>query len=50
MIDRHIHLADVCFDSDRLEVRRKAAEAGVRAVLVVGEVLAATRRVQRALR
>ena len=37
MIDCHAHLAAQDFDVDRDAVRRRAAEAGVRAVLVVGE-------------
>ena len=38
MIDCHAHLADVSFDLDRGQVRDRAAEAGVHAVLIVGEV------------
>ncbi len=37
MIDCHAHLADESFDEDRDTVRRRAAAAGVSAVLVVGE-------------
>jgi len=37
MIDCHAHLASPDFDADREAVCRRAAEAGVAAVLVVGE-------------
>jgi TatD DNase family protein len=37
MIDCHAHLASAEFDRDRAAVRRRAAAAGVVAVLVVGE-------------
>ncbi|MEA3276175.1 MAG: TatD family hydrolase [Pseudomonadota bacterium] len=37
MIDCHSHLAGSDFDADRYAVRRRAKDAGVQAVLVVGE-------------
>ncbi len=45
MIDCHAHLAGSDFDADRPAVRRRAAAAGVAAVLVVGEDAADNRRV-----
>ena len=40
MIDTHCHLHDRAFDDDRAEVVERAREAGVRAMLTVGEDLA----------
>lgn len=45
MIDCHAHLAGEEFDADRGEVRARAADAGVEAVLVVGEDRADNARV-----
>jgi TatD DNase family protein len=39
LIDCHAHLADPVFDPDREEVLARAEEAGVRAVVTVGETL-----------
>lgn len=36
LIDSHAHLDDRAFDADRLEVVRRAREAGVRAIVTVG--------------
>lgn len=49
MIDCHAHLAAEDFDPDRSDVRLRAAEAGVTAVLVVGEDPADNERVLRVL-
>ncbi|MGA8796233.1 MAG: TatD family hydrolase [Candidatus Cybelea sp.] len=43
MIDTHCHLHDRAFDDDRAEVVERAREAGVRAMLTVGEDLADSR-------
>jgi TatD DNase family protein len=43
-IDSHAHLADPAFDADRDEVVRRARTAGARAVVCIGESLAASRR------
>jgi len=45
VIDCHAHLADPCFDADREAVLFRAMEAGVRAVVVVGQDLEENRRV-----
>ena len=49
MIDCHTHLAGTEFDADRDAVRRRAAAAGVSAVLVVGEDAEDNARVLRVL-
>lgn len=49
MIDCHAHLATAEFDADREAVRRRAAAAGVSAVLVVGEDAEDNARVLRVL-
>jgi TatD DNase family protein len=49
MIDCHAHLAGPEFDADRDAVRRRAAAAGVHAVLVVGEDAEDNTRVLRVL-
>ena len=36
LIDSHAHLAEDRFDADRGEVLRRAAEAGVEAVVIIG--------------
>jgi TatD DNase family protein len=46
LVDVHAHLAGPRFDDDRGEVLRRAHEAGVAAVLVVGEDLADDERVR----
>jgi TatD DNase family protein len=45
-IDSHAHLADPAFDVDREEVIRRAREAGARAIVCIGESLAAAARAQ----
>jgi len=45
LVDAHAHLADAVFDSDRAEVLRRAREAGVEAVVCVGETLAEAQRI-----
>jgi len=44
LIDTHTHLCDPVFDPDRAEVLKRAVEAGVGAVILVGENLADARR------
>jgi TatD DNase family protein len=44
LIDTHAHLGDVVFDGDRGDVLARAREAGVTAVVTVGETLADARR------
>ncbi len=44
LIDCHAHLCDPVFDADRREVLRRAREAGVHAVVAVGETLEDARR------
>jgi TatD DNase family protein len=44
LIDCHAHMADQVFDADRAEVLDRAREAGVAAVVAVGETLAEARR------
>jgi TatD DNase family protein len=44
LVDTHAHLGDAAFDADRDAVLRRACEAGVRAVVAVGETLADARR------
>ena len=39
LVDAHAHLGDACFEEDRSEVLTRAQEAGVTAVVVVGETL-----------
>ncbi len=45
LVDAHAHLADAAFDSDRAEVLERAREAGVGAVICVGETLAEAERI-----
>jgi TatD DNase family protein len=45
MIDCHTHLTDAAFDPDRIEVLRRAREAGVERIAVVGQDLAENRAV-----
>jgi TatD DNase family protein len=47
MIDCHAHLSADLFDADRDDVRRRAQQAGVAAIVVVGEDLDDDRRVER---
>jgi TatD DNase family protein len=44
LIDAHAHLGDPVFDADRVAVLDRALEAGVAAVVLVGETLADARR------
>jgi len=44
LVDTHAHLGDAVFDADRAEVLARAREAGVEAVVTVGETLADARR------
>src|SRR5262245_53665147 len=44
LLDAHTHLSDPVFDPDRAEVLERAREAGVAAVVLVGETLADARR------
>jgi len=44
LVDCHAHLCDPAFDDDRVAVLRRAREAGVAAVVTVGETLADARR------
>lgn len=44
MIDSHAHLADAAFDGDREEVARRAREAGIEAIICIGETLASASR------
>jgi TatD DNase family protein len=44
LVDTHAHLGDPVFDPDREDVLRRAREAGVAAVITVGETLADARR------
>jgi TatD DNase family protein len=44
LLDAHAHLGDTVFDPDRAEVLERAREAGVAAVVLVGETLADARR------
>ena len=44
IIDTHAHICDTAFDPDREEVLKKAAAAGVGAIIAVGENLADARR------
>jgi TatD DNase family protein len=37
LVDTHAHICDPMFDGDRAEVLRRAAAAGVGAVIAVGE-------------
>src|SRR5262249_56200470 len=43
-VDSHTHLADPAFDEDRDEVIARARRAGARAVVCIGESLAAAAR------
>jgi TatD DNase family protein len=45
-IDSHAHLADPAFDVDRAEVIERARQTGARAIVCIGESLAAARRAQ----
>ena len=44
LVDTHAHLGDPVFDGDRGEVLRRARDAGVTAVIAVGETLTDARR------
>lgn len=44
MIDTHCHVHDPAFDADRDEVVRRARDAGVRAMVTIGEDLTDSRR------
>jgi TatD DNase family protein len=44
LVDTHAHLGDATFDGDRGEVLRRARDAGVTAVIAVGETFADARR------
>ena len=44
IVDTHTHICDSSFDADRGEVLNKAADAGVGAVIAVGENIADARR------
>ncbi len=44
IVDTHAHICDSDFDADRGEVIKKAAEAGVGAIIALGEDLADARR------
>lgn len=44
LIDTHAHLCDPAFDGDRADVLARARQAGVRAVVAVGETLADANR------
>ena len=44
IVDTHAHICDTAFDPDREEVLKKAAAAGVGAIIAVGENLADARR------
>ena len=44
LIDTHTHLCDPVFDPDRLEVLRRAVDAGIEAIIAVGENLSDARR------
>jgi TatD DNase family protein len=39
LTDTHAHLCDPVFDPDRSEVLRRAVEAGIEAIIAVGENL-----------
>lgn len=43
-IDSHAHLGDPAFDGDRSTVIDRARQAGARAVICIGESLAAAER------
>lgn len=44
LVDTHTHICDSAFDADRGKVLRKAAEAGVGAIIALGEDMADARR------
>lgn len=44
VVDTHTHICDSAFDPDRGEVLKKSAEAGVSAIIALGEDLADARR------
>ena len=44
IVDTHTHICDSAFDADRGEVLKKAAEAGVGAIIALGENLADARQ------
>ncbi len=44
LVDTHTHICDSAFDADRTEVLRKAAQAGVGAIIALGENMADARR------
>ncbi len=46
-VDSHVHLADPAFDADRPEVIERARLTGARALVCIGESLAAAARAQR---
>lgn len=43
-VDSHVHLADPAFDTDRAEVIARARQAGARALVCIGESIAAAER------
>src|SRR3712207_102027 len=43
-IDSHAHLADAAFDADREAVVERAGQSGARAIVCIGESLAAAER------
>ena len=43
-VDSHVHLADPAFDDDRDEVIQRARHTGARALLCIGESMAAAAR------
>lgn len=46
-VDSHVHLADAAFDEDREAVIERARHSGARALLCIGESIAAAARAQR---
>lgn len=45
-VDSHVHLADAAFDDDRTEVIERARLTGARALICIGESIAAARRAE----
>ncbi len=45
-VDSHVHLADAAFDDDRAEVIERARLTGARALICIGESIAAARRAE----
>ena len=43
-VDSHVHLADAAFDADRSDVLERARLTGARALLCIGESIAAAER------